>query len=372
MKFISNRLELLEMSRKAMKLSDANSPVEMLRGIYLESDENTGEVSMITTNFEAAIFQKEKAVVSRSGKLVINAKLLTGMLTLLSGDKVEFYDAGKNIIRVSSDSCVYNVHSLPGEHYPKPLMPFPEEAVKVSGICSLAKKTVFAASNEKNNPTLQCVCLKINDNSAYAAACDKTRMMLAKGDMKSSGSSEFMLPAYSFNILASISEDDDIFEVGSVGNETVFMKKNLLFSIKRHNGKYIDTNQIVQSIKPKYTAVANAGAISKALDLISIAAGTMPLNIRFGGNSLWVMYEGETGASSYEIQAKLTGDMPKAGFFYKTDYLKKLFKVLDGTVKLDIDDKGMLLIKTKTEVYFQLPMKKPAITSEKKNKTDAA
>lgn len=356
MEFIANRLELLELSKKVMRLANEASPIEALKGVYLESNEDSGEVSMITTNYEAAIFMKEKATVLRSGKLVINAKMLTGMLTLLSGDQVEFSATGNNTVKVSSGTCVYNIACLSGEHYPKPVMPFPDEAVKLSGICSLAKKTVFATAKDNSKPALQCVCLKVRQNSAHAAACDGVRMMLVKGDAESSGEKEFLLPAGSFQILASISTDNDTFDVGLVGNEAVFTKNNMLFSIKQHSGSYIDTNQIIQSIKPMYTAITNAGHLRQALDLVLVGAGTMPVNLLFANDAICLKCDGDTGMSSSQTQANITGTMPEKGFLYNPAYLLKLFQVLDGTVKLDIDGKGMMLIRAKNEIYFQLPI----------------
>jgi len=366
MEFTGNRLELLEMAKKAMKLADDNSPVEMLKGIYLESDEDAGEVSMITANSAAAIFMKEKASVSNSGKIVINAKMLTGMLSLLSDEKVKF-SAEKHLVKISSGNCVYSIVYLPGDHYPKPVMPFPGEAVKLSGICSIVKKTVFATAKDKNNPALQCVCLTVKKNSAYAAACDKQRMMLIKGKAESAGAKEFLLPAQPFQTLASISTDEDVFEVGIVGNDAVFTKKNMLFAIKRiTNSSFIDTSLIVKSVVPKYTAIAKAVDVRMSLDLLSAGAVTEPVNIRFINDTIQLMRMGETSLSQSEAPAELTGEMPKQGFYYNLSYLLKLFQVLDGTVKFEIDEKGMMLVRSKNEVYFQLPTKPSRRKTEKR------
>jgi DNA polymerase III sliding clamp (beta) subunit (PCNA family) len=232
MEFTANRLELLEITKKVAKIADDASPIEALRGILIESDSDTGEILMTATNYEASILMKTKATIMRSGKMVVNAKLLIGMLSLLSGEGITFYDAGNSIIKVSSGACLYCVRCLPGGQYPKPMLPFPEETVKLSSICSLAKKTVFAVAKVENNaamPVLQCVCLKINQNNAHAAACDGLRMMLVKGSAESSGATEFLLPAKSFQIFASIADDAETYDVGIVGNETVFVRDNMLF-----------------------------------------------------------------------------------------------------------------------------------------------
>lgn len=160
MEFTANRMELLEMSKKVMKLANDSSPIEALKGIYVESDEDTGKVSMLTTNYEAAILMKEKASVARSGKIVFNAKMLTAVLASLSGENVEL-SADRGTLTIKADKTVFNLSCLSAANYPKPVMPFPDEAVKLKGICSLAKKTVFAVSKEESKGVLQCVSLKV-------------------------------------------------------------------------------------------------------------------------------------------------------------------------------------------------------------------
>jgi len=365
MEFTADRLDLLELAKKAARLANENSPVEALKGICLESDEDAGEVSMIATNYEAAIFLKEKAAVSRSGKLVINAKLLTGMLTLLNGEQVTLA-ADNNKIKVSSERATYTVAYLPGEHYPKPVMPFPDETVRLSGICGLAKKTVFAVSKDNGKPALQCVCLKVKHNCAHAAACDGARMILVKSETESAGVQEFLLPAQSFRLLASISTDEDVYNAGVVGNEAVFIKRNLLFAIKLQTGVYIDTNVIVQSVKPQYKAVTKAGSMFSALELMSVGPGAAPVNLLFTDDAVRMTRAGESGSSVIEAQAKISGDMPESGFFYNTDYLLKLFHILTGTVKIEIDSKGMMLVRAKNEIYVQAPVVSYAAKAERK------
>jgi DNA polymerase III sliding clamp (beta) subunit (PCNA family) len=225
---------------------------------------------------------------------------------------------------------------------------------------------VAKGENNAAMPVLQCVSLKINQNNVHAAACDGIRMMLVKGSAESSGATEFLLPAKPFQIFASIADDAETYDVGAVGNETVFAKDNMLFSIKRQDGTFIDTNQIIQSIKPTYSAVINAGMMRQALELVSVSDAAVPVHILFADDAVHVKCDGETSSSSDQIPARLIAKMPEPGFFYNAGYLLKLFRVLNETVKLEIDEKGMMLIRTKNEVYFQLPL------SHKTVKTKAA
>jgi DNA polymerase III sliding clamp (beta) subunit (PCNA family) len=119
------------------------------------------------------------------------------------------------------------------------------------------------------------------------------RVMLVKGTAESAVESEFLLPAHTFQILASVSDDEDVFDVGTVGRETVFMKKNMLFSLRHLKNSYIDTNALIKSVVPKYSAVANANQIYNAIDFVSTGTENAPLNLLFAENAAKFTCKGE-------------------------------------------------------------------------------
>jgi hypothetical protein len=50
---------------------------------------------------------------------------------------------------------------------------------------------------------------------------------------------------------------------------------------------------------------------------------------------------------------------PDTGFYYDVSALLKLFQIINGKVKLEIDAKGFMFVKTRSEVYLQLPIRAP-------------
>jgi DNA polymerase III sliding clamp (beta) subunit (PCNA family) len=124
-------------------------------------------------------------------------------------------------------------------------MPFPEETVSLTGICSLAKRTTFAVSRDESKPALQCVNIKLKNNSVQAAACDSIRMMLVKDSAGPTDEQEFLLPGRSLQMLASVSTDADVFEVSDLGKEVVFVRGDMMFVIRKMvTGDYIDTSAV--------------------------------------------------------------------------------------------------------------------------------
>ena len=364
MKFEINRLEMLKAAKNAARVAPTGAPVEVLNGIFIESDEDSGHIFMTATNLETAIQYKVKASVTNSGTMLVSARIIVGMLSLLQGEFITFESAGENALVVKGGRCVYQVNCALSKHYPKPIMPFPEETAKLSGICSLAGRTAFAIAKDNSKPVLQCVDVKLRGNAVHATACDGFRIMLVKGEAESQGTREFLLPGRALQLLASVSSDEDIYDVGDVGGEIVFVREDMMFTMKKIPGEYIDTNKVVQSIKPAYTAVADSKELKAALELIKIDTDTAPVKLNFSDGQIHLHRNSKDGEANTAVSAAISSGTPDSGFYYHVDNLYKLFQVVDGRVRLEIDARGMMIVKTVNEVYVQTPQRPPAKSKE--------
>jgi len=374
MRFEVDRLTMLEAAKNVAKIAPTSSPVEILNRILVESNDNTGEIYMTATNREVSIQQKVVGSIGESGAVLVNPRLLIGMMSLLEGEVVTFSADRPENLKVVGGKCTYHINCLPSNRYPKPIMPFPEESVLLTGICSIAKRTIFAVSKDKSKPALQCVNVKLKNSAVHATATDGMRMMLVKDSAVQTEEQEFLLPGRSLEVLASISSDSDVFEVSDIGNEIVFVRGDMIFTInKLTTGSYMDTTAVVKSIKSAYVAVANASDIKEALDLIAISAlagsTKKPINLILTSDEIILKCNNDTSESSTVVPAIISQGTAKAGFFYDVSALIKLFQVVAGKVRIEIDAKGFMLIKTRSEVYLQAPMHPP---KKKKSPVKAA
>ena len=169
MKFEIEQSSLAEMAGKVKKIASDSLSAEILRGVYLECSEETQEVSMISTDASMSVFLKETANVQESGRIVINARLLFNIISHAPGNVVIFQaDYKRSMVEIRSRQSTYNILFLSAKDYPKPDMPFPEDTVRISGICGLAAKTAFAVNEDSSNLALNCVCLRTHKNRKSA------------------------------------------------------------------------------------------------------------------------------------------------------------------------------------------------------------
>jgi DNA polymerase III sliding clamp (beta) subunit (PCNA family) len=215
---------------------------------------------------------------------------------------------------------------------------------------------VFAVSKDKHKPVMQCVNVKIRNNAVHATACDGVKLMMAKDDAYSPDQREFLLPGHSLQMLASISTDSDVFEVGDIGKELVFTRNNLMFSMRKLPGEYIDTNKLLKGVVPVYSAVTDASQMKEAIGIVTAGAvGQEPVNIVLSNGQILLRRNGDYSEAQTTIPSVISMDSPDDGFFYDGSNLVKLFQVLEGKGKIEIDAKGYMLVKTRNEVYLQVP-----------------
>jgi len=365
MKFEANRQLMLEAAKNVAKIMPSNAPVDVLNGILVECNDDTGEVHMTATNYEVSIQQKIHASVEASGAILINARLLVGMMNKLEGEYVTLSVDEQDILKVTGGRCIYKIICLSAKSYPKPIMPFPEESAIMTGICSLAKRTVFVVGKDESKPVLQCVQVKLKNNAVHAAASDGNRMMLVKDAAEHTDEREFLLPGRALRMLASISNDTDVFEVGDIGSEVVFVRGDMIFTIRKMaTGNYMDTNALIKNFKTTYTAIADARQIKDTLNLISVTAQAgginEPVNLVLSDDEISIRCDSDYSNASSAVPANVSKETPETGFYYDGSALIKLFQVVRGKIKIELDARGFMLVKTKNEAYFQAPVRETA------------
>jgi hypothetical protein len=148
----------------------------------------------------------------------------------------------------------------------------------------------------------------------------------------------------------------------------------MIFTIRKlTTGDFMDTNAVIKSIVPVYSAVADASKMKEGLEIISIGAlannAGVPINLVFSNGEIILRCSSDYSDATTALSANISQDTPDAGFFYDISALLKLFKVMGGKVKLEINAEGFMLIKTRSEVYLQGPVRPPVKTKTAETKS---
>lgn len=342
-----NRAEMLCAIKRASAIAPADSPLDVLRGVLLEADAAAGKLTVTSTNLEAALEEKLPCTVQEDGALVFGAKMLAEMLSRLPQDTVQLCRAenqGRMTLR-SGDAC-YEVDVWERGAFPKPDLPFPEDTVKLSGIPAMAQHTVFATAQDNSKPLLKCVNLMFTSTGLRAAGSNGNCIVTARGDNQSTGDVSLLIPAASLGKLSNMCQDKDEFRVGTTGKSIVFFRENFLFSARLMEGGYIDTDQLVGSIRNAFTVLTDIHDMRAALSsVLSIGTGNR-VKLSFQDQRLVFQCAGDCVSASAPIEVIALTGAPAGDYWFNAKQLVTCLKALSGTVTLGIAQGGMLTLAT--------------------------
>lgn len=352
MNFVMNRMELLSAAKRAANIAPAESPLDVLRGVLLETDAAT--LTLTTTNMEVALEQKVPCESKDSDALVINARLFEEVVETLDGERVTLFRQGeRQNLTIKGGEAVFNLNVWEKGSFPKVEIPFPEDTVRVTGIPSMAKRTVFAVDPRNDQPLLKSVNLMFTENGLRSVGSDGSCIVSAKGDDKSTGNISLLLPATSLIRLARLCTDKDEFRVGTTGKTIVFLRENFAYSARLMEGSYIDSAHLFESLVNVFTVLTDVVDLRRVLLAATAIDQSGKVKLSFHGNELTLTTVGEDGdgASSLEI-IPLTGT-PKGEYWYQANKLAACLASLTGTVTLGVAQGGMLTLSTEEAHYMQ-------------------
>lgn len=309
MNIMINRAELLSAVQKASAIASEDAPLEPLKGVLLEADAAAGTLTLTATNIETSLEQKLACTAGEDDALVMNAKLLAGMLGLMSGETAQLRrKPGTRVLTLNSGETVYNWSIGERGEFPKIELPFPEDTVKLAGIPSMARQTMFATKEDKDKPLMRCVNLMFTQEGLKGVGYNGRCLVTAKGDDKSTGNISLLLPANSLEKLAGLCSDADEFNVGVAGRFLVFQRPGLTFGALLMEGDYMDTNRLMNNIRNQFTLLTDVADLRRTLKTVAAVDPKGRVKLAFDGGKITFSCKGELGAASEQLDtAPLTG-----------------------------------------------------------------
>lgn len=370
-KFTANRLELLSAAQDALTVAPDKSPMDVLECTYLATED--GKLTVAAGNLETALERRIPVKIKEEGLVIINAKLLVEMLRRMAGDTVSISQKDGGRVEIKSGDAYYGFGTLDAKMYPRMDIPFPADTVTVTGIPTMAKRTVFAVSEEEGKPLMKCVHLIFDKDGLRAVSSDSYRIAAAKGDSKSAASVDMLIPATSLEKLSRLVANKDELQVGTTGKTVVFMKEDFSFSARLMEGNYFDENQMFSRVQSCFMVLTDAETLRRTMSLVYAVTGEQNrFSITFDGTHLRMACESEFGTSnaSTEVVA-LTGN-PAGKYWYNPAMLYDCLKAQSGTMMLELAQNGALLMKTDELVCMQVAMREPKPIERKAEKPKAA
>jgi DNA polymerase III sliding clamp (beta) subunit (PCNA family) len=362
-----NRLEFLTAVKRCASIVPASSPLSILKCVLLEVSAEQKSLRVTATNLEVALEQTIPLLAADGADMAfaIDARLAVSMLDRFADEAVELERCGSGQLTLASGSASYTISVSPGKEYPRVEIPFPGDTVKVSQLPSTVRRAAFATTDNKEMPLLQCLELRLTRDGLTAVGSDGQCIVSAKGDKECTGDTRFLVPAASLEKLARICSDKDSFMVGTTGKQLVFLKERFVYSARLMDGRYIDANQVLGSLKNTFSVLSDTAELRNALSSVSTVKTEDRVKLTFAGDVLQMECQGEAGTACASVNTIPLVGAPTGEYCYAADRLERCLRALGGTITLGIALGGLLTLTTEDALYMQAPMrmadwKKPA------------
>ena len=368
MDFTIDTTELFGAVRAVSEVAPSSSPIRALRCIYLESDADTGALTLYANSYAAAIACTLKAKIEMPGKILIDAKFFLRLLERLCRDKfrqLRICEHRGNIL-LTSGVCQFLVPQL-SEGFPKPSFEMPEQTMAISSkqIVDLVGKCGFAAASDQTaNERLKSVFLTIEQNNLTMTASDGQVLARAMGQTDSNYSASALVPAAQLRQFAAIAQHYDMFRVGVTERSIIFARSNMLVSITRMPGQYMDTGAMLD-MPISYKAEVDAVSLRNLME--SAAIGSLGKAFRLGISTDSFIVEGTSADNRVQGSIPASNAIPSCGAIYALPAgpLTAL-RNMRGTITVSLTKKGHLFIRCDDMVFFQVASHAPVIQRKPK------
>ena len=364
MKFNAGRKELLECLKTMIKAVQRTNAVHELRGFLVEADITEGVVCITASNAESAIQRKINAKVERDGGCIIDAKALHSIIGIIGGEIVCFEKAEEGTVTIRSGTCAYTVQALEAKLYPRPPLPLPDSVVKASGLRSMYAKTSSSVIKSDELQPLSGVHVDIKSDGISVVGANQGAVSVASRRMACGGSVSFTLSKQVFSNLAAVAGDGEI-EVGISGSHAVFMKKGVLFCAKRLPGEYVDVDTLISSVKPALTVKTECDELKTALlDICGVATvgnDSSYISLKFGEDAIKISTQNAACGGERTVGCVTIDGEPGKRFHYSVGAMRDALKTVDGSLIMQVDERGYLLVFDRENKYMTVPISQHAV-----------
>lgn len=196
MKFKVNRNHFFNGLASVTNVVGSRATMPILQNVLLEAEGDI--ITLTTTNLDLGICCRIKANISSPGRITLPVKKLVPIIRALSSSDVLVELMGKDRVKITSGSSVFQLASIPADQFP-PISNFsgqPTITMNQDDLGDMLRKVSYAQSSDENRYILNGVFFEFTEGRLTVVATDGRR--LAKCERQLPGSDKplaLILPA---------------------------------------------------------------------------------------------------------------------------------------------------------------------------------
>jgi len=142
----------------------------------------------------------------------------------------------------------------------------------------------------------------------------------------------------------------------------------MLFSTKPYASEYIDVDSLFKSINSEYLAKVEYDEFKDAVgyisDIASMGSETSYVKLEFSDDRIDISTANDVGSGKTEIGAVMVDGTANKSFYYPAPMLKDIFKTVEGTLLIQLDKKGYMLVFDKYSKCMITPLREISVKKQ--------
>lgn len=332
MKFTCNSFELSEACQIVQRAASTKTAITSVEGILLIAEEGT--LCLTGYDLEMGITTNIPCNIQESGKIVVNARMLSETLRKLPDLSVHFDSDARHIASIECGEFKTTIIGMSAEDYPElpSITGGYNITLKQPVLKDMIRKTIFSAAIKDAKVVHTGVKFEIEDNHIRLIAVDGVRLAIRNEDIDYKGESlSFVVPAKTLNEVMKLLSDEDEEILISVGKRHIIFKIGTYDIISRLlDGDFLNYKAAIPA-STKTVVKVNTSAFLESLDRTSLIITDKiksPIKCVFSDNIIKMSSNASIGTSSDRISAEIEGDDCTVGFNNK--YMIDVLRVCDS------------------------------------------
>ena len=310
MKFQADREVLSDAVSFLVRLLSPRPQLPQLSGVMIEATKD--EVVLSIFDYEVAARVKIAAAVEAPGKVLVQARLLSEIVSKLPASSVSLV-IDETRLQVTSGSSKFSLSSMATTDYPDtPEFPAATGKVSASEFTNSVAKVASAASREEVTPVLTAVMIQADEKNLTMVATDRFRV--AVKSLPWTGKAidrDVLIPARVLNEIAkTFSHEGDLeLAFGETEKEMIgFSSGNKTVSTATIKGKYPAVLQLFPEDTENFAVLNNQELLDATRRVALVVDREKPLRYKFSEGELSLESIGSDVAdASEQIACSLKG-----------------------------------------------------------------
>lgn len=234
----------------AMKAIMGKTTMPTLECFLIEAKDDY--VKLTANDMQLGIETKIPADVTEEGVVLMNAKNLSGIVSHMSENNIEFESDDNNTIMVFSGSRRHEDKGLPDEEFPRlPEINFTQTiTISQFALKEMIRQTIFSISSKENNKILTGELFEINNDELRIASLDMIRVSIRKIKLDQSYEKiKVVIPGKTLNEISKVmsNDADDMIDISFSKNHVKFEFGDTVMISRLIEGNFFNIDQMLKN-----------------------------------------------------------------------------------------------------------------------------